>query len=188
MYIVKKLSDNSKEFLNTYYSIIDQMKNEMAEVLPCDSISAKFIKHIIPLENGGINLSQNILKFTTNIDVENFAKEVIEMHTANLSVLNKIGEKCACVCNKERDVNLYMRKYNEIFDTMNNRLNNIPTSNNINTFYITSMMIHHESAINFAKNLLAFTICDELKAYAGNMITAYTSHLSNMRNMLKGLN
>ncbi len=187
MFIVKKLSDNSKEYLNTYYEIIDQMKNAMQEDINSKSISETYIKQIIPHHEAGVKLSENILKYTTNVDVENFAKNYIFDQNIEIEKLQNMLEECACVCNSERDIKLYTRKFNEILDMMMKKLNMGPATNNIDALYLSSMLIHSEGAISFAKNALSYNICPSLKQLLSDIIDERNIYIKTIKDVLKNI-
>ena len=46
--LIKKLSDNSKEYLDAYYEIIDNIKSQIFAVESSDSISKIYIEQILP--------------------------------------------------------------------------------------------------------------------------------------------
>ena len=48
MNLVQKLSDNTKDYIDTFYKILDEMSTKMKEVEPSSSISATFIQQMIP--------------------------------------------------------------------------------------------------------------------------------------------
>ncbi len=187
MFIVKKLSDNSKEFLNTYYDIVDNLNQQMGAVEAGKSISEIYIKQTIPYMDGGIKLNENILKYTTNVDVENFAKNTIFDQQNHLKTLNDILEKCQCVCNNERDIKLYMRKFNDILTGMINHLNSTPATNNIDVLFLNTMLIFYENGIAFARNVLSYSICPELKQLATDIIDENTLYIKTIKSILKNM-
>lgn len=180
--IIKKLSDNSKEYLDTYYEIIDGMKNQMFAVENSDSISKIFIDQILPHISAGIQLSENILKYTTDIEIENFAKNIISQNNENLERLNTISNECECI-NNDRDIKLYTRKSNELIGAMITRLNSIQTGNNLNVLYLQSMTYYFEGFLSLARNLLNFEICSSLKNFINEQILHTTAKLSIIRNL-----
>lgn len=187
MYIVKKLSDNSKEYLNTYYDIVDNLNQAFTSVEPSNSISGTFINQFVTMLNSGIQMNDNILKYTTNTDVENLAKNISEDATGEIDRLNQMLENCACVCNGEKEIKIYIRKSNEIFNNLITRLNSVANSNNLDALYLTSMITHHENSILLAKNVLSFSICGELKEILSDILDEYALQLSSMRGLLKNM-
>lgn len=187
MFIVKKLSDNSKEYLNTYYDIIDKMKNAIDLVENGKSVGGLYINQITPMLLASIEMNENILKYTTNTDIENFAKNMTFDRNNELQKLNEITEKCACVCNTERDVKLYLRKFNEIYNNMIQKLNSVPASNNLDMLYLSTMTSLLEGIIYATNNVLAYNICPELKDFATNLIDEINLQLSTIKSILKNL-
>lgn len=187
MFIVKKLSDNSKEYLNTYYDIIDRMKKSIDSVEVGKSVGGTHISQITPMLQAGIEMNDNILKYTTNTDIENFAKNMTFDRNNELQKLNEITEDCACVCNNERDIKLYMRKFNEIYGNMMQRLNSAPATNNLDMLYLTTMTALLEGSINTSKNVLAYNICPELKEFAINLIDEMNLQIGTIKSILKQL-
>ena len=182
--LIKKLSDNSKEYLDAYYEIIDSMKSQIFAVELCDSVSKIYIEQILPHKTAGILLSENILKYTTDIEVEVFAKAIIAESNQDIEKLNEILDECTCVHNSDRDIKLYSRKATEIVTNMLTRLNAIQGTNNLNVLYLQAMMYHHEGELALAKNALNYEICDKLKIYINERIIKITAELAVIKNLL----
>lgn len=187
MFIVKKLSDNSKDYLDTYYNIVDQIQKDVGEITLGSSISEAYIKQIVPVFKGGIDMSENILKYTTNVDVESFAKNVIFDFQSNIDKLNALPDTCTCECNSERDVKLYTRKFDEIFNHMLTLFNANVSGNNLDLLYLGTLTTLLEGIINMTKNALSFTLCADLKQIATDIIDEQTLHLKTIKSLLKGM-
>lgn len=187
MFIVKKLSDNSKEFLDTFYNIVDQLNDSVDAVEPTKSISETYINQLVPLLQAGVKMNDNILKYTTNVDIENFAKNMNFDLNNEIEKLNQMKESCSCTCNNERDLKLYNRRFKELFNNTIQRLNNTPATNNVDAFYLTTMIIHHEGTIATAKNALSYTLCPELKELLMDIVDEQNLQISTMKGLLKNI-
>ncbi len=186
MNLVQKLSDNTKEYIDTFYKILDEMSNKMKEVEPSSSISATFIQQMIPHHEAAIKMSENILKYTTDTAIENLAKNIIADQTKDIEKMKDMLDACAECENSTVDINLYQREFLVIFDTMIRKMNGAPTTNNLNIDFLSEMIPHHEGAINMSKNLLKFEICSDLKLLAENIVLNQTNQLQLMQNLLRG--
>ena len=186
MNLVQKLSDNTKDYIDTFYKILDEMSTKMKEVEPSSSISATFIQQMIPHHEAAIKMSENILKFTTDTAIENLAKNIISDQTKDIENMKSMLDECSACENNDIDVNLYQREFLTIFDTMIRKMNNAPTTNNLNVDFLSEMIPHHEGAINMSKNVLKFEICEKLKTLAENIVLNQTSQLQLMQNLLRG--
>ena len=69
-----ELSNNTQEYLERFYSVLDTMINGMTAVQPTDSVSMDFIHQMIPHHRAAIQMSENLLRYTTNIPLQNIAK------------------------------------------------------------------------------------------------------------------
>lgn len=187
MFIIKKLSDNSKEFLNTYYDIVDQLEKEVSGVEVEKSISELFIKQVVPFFNASVKMNDNILKFTTNVDVENFAKNTSEEHKQNADTFLNMLESCSCACNSERDIKLYMRKFEELFNSTIHKLNSNPATNNLDAIYITSKINLSEGIVLMAKNVMVYGICQELKDFIPEIVEALNLNIGTLKSLLKNV-
>ena len=64
------LSNVTQAYLNAYYLILDTMVQRMTSVQLTYSISHNFIQQMIPHHQAAIEMSKNILKYTTNLEVK----------------------------------------------------------------------------------------------------------------------
>ena len=183
MFNIKKLSDNSKEFLNTYYSIIDQAKNDIINIPMGTNLSSVLIDQLIILFQSAIKMSENILNYTTDADVEDFAKNLIANYTQTIKDLQGIKQKCENIDCNEIDIKLYSRKALSVFNTLINNLNGTLASNNLNSIYLNAIHSHTKALIELFTMSLPLQMCDELKDY----LTTHLQSLSELLNNLKSL-
>ena len=182
--LIKKLSDNSKEYLDAYYEIIDNIKNQMFAVEVCGSISKIYIEQLLPHKTAGILLSENILKYTTDTEIEAIAKSIITQSNKDIETLNTHLSECTCVTNSDRDIKLYTRKATEIITNMITRLNSIQGTNNLNSLYLQALIYHYEGSLQLARNALSYEICDKLKHYINELIIKITAEIAVIKNLL----
>ena len=65
------LSNVTKEYLDRFYCILDEMIKGMSCAELTDSISHNFIVQMIPHHKAAIDMSLSILKYTTCIPLQN---------------------------------------------------------------------------------------------------------------------
>lgn len=183
--IIRKLSDNTKVYIDRYFAIIDEMAEKIKGIEDGDCISELFMRQMLAIHEGGVKMSENILTYTTNSNIEALAKSIIESSNKSITSLNEMGDCCReCVCH-ERDVNLYQRRFNSINENILSKMNGINVTNNLDVDFLSGMIPHHEGEIAMAKNLLGYEVCAEVKTFAENLITTHDMQLSQMRQMLR---
>ena len=72
-----RLSNVTKDYLTVYHCILDEMITGMTGAEDPDSISYDFITQMIPHHRAAIEMSHNILKYTTNIPLQDLAEGII---------------------------------------------------------------------------------------------------------------
>lgn len=80
----------TKEYLDTFYCILDKMIQGMTEAELSDSISYNFIVQMIPHHRAAIEMSHNILNYTTNLSVQKIATNIISEQTKS-TAFNRCG-------------------------------------------------------------------------------------------------
>ncbi len=184
---VYKLSNNTKDYLDTYLNILGTMEENMSEAVVTDSISTTFISQMIPHHMGAVEMSKNILRFTTNADLEALAKDIIKDQTSGIAQMKEMKENCAQIKNNERDIKLYLAGYQRIFENMINQMKNARTCNNLDVDFLSEMIPHHMGAINMCRNLLLFEICDDLKNFVEKLVSKQQEQLKEMQKLLFSL-
>ncbi|WP_068986341.1 MULTISPECIES: DUF305 domain-containing protein [Lysinibacillus] len=182
-----ELSNVTKAYLAEYQRILDKMIQGMTYVTLTCSISENFIKQILPHQVAAIKMSENVLRYTTNIPVQNLALEIIDTSAEVVECLEAIQNRCCIVQNSEYELYEYMCAYKEITEAMFKAMSLPPVSNNININYLREMIVHHQGGVRLAQNVLRFCICQELIPILKNMIQTMCDQICDMEKLLDAL-
>ncbi len=183
-----KLSTNSKEYISKYFEILNKMEEDMQAVELQEDIARHFIFTMIAYTNGGLLMADNVLKFTTNPDIEELAISLVDSASKEIDKLSPLLDSCKEVKNDKRDLILYERAYNDIFSKMVDRMETTQASNNINADFLSQMISHHQSAVAFMLNLLRFDICDGLRELVSQSIQDHNRQIESMQSLQRKLN
>lgn len=179
------LSNNTKDYLEVYYSILDNMIEGMTNVTLTDSISHNFIIQMIPHHRAAIQMSENLLKYTTNIPLQNIASGIITAQTQSIAAMQKVQPYCSRITNLERDLSLYQRRADQIMRTMFDRMLNARVSNDINSNFIHEMLPHHMDAVEMSKNALQYNLCVDLIPILDAIISSQERGIKQMQQVLR---
>ena len=182
-----QLSDVAKNYLAAYYCILDEMIRGMSQAQLTDSISENFIVQMIPHHMAAIEMSHNILKYTTNVPLQNIAANIITSQTESIQNMRQVQSSCAELKNCEQDVCLYQRRVSQVLQTMFQDMSNAPATNRINCNFMWEMIPHHRGAVEMSKNALQYDICPQLKPILDAIITSQQKGIREMQNLLKCL-
>ncbi len=185
MNISCNLSHVAKNYLETYNSILDEMISGMTSADLCDSISYNFIVQMIPHHQAAINMSHNILRFTTNLQLEKIAEQIIEEQTKSIANMRKIMCNCGRLENPKSQLCKYQDKLDDIISVMFDRMKNAKATNRIDCDFIREMIPHHMGAVEMSQTTLRFDICPELRPILEAIIVSQKRGIANMRALSK---
>lgn len=180
-----KLSNVTKAYLSRFHCILDEMIEGMTTAETTDSISHNFIAQMIPHHMAAIEMSENILKYTTLVPLQNIAQGIIVEQTKSIENMRETEEKCSECENAKRDVCLYRRSVDRILQTMFNGMENAAATNNINADFMREMIPHHRGAIEMSRAALQYDICCGLHPILDAIITSQQRGIQQMQHLLK---
>lgn len=182
-----QLSDVAKNYLAAYYCILDEMIKGMSQAELSDSISDNFIVQMIPHHMAAIEMSHNILKYTTNVPLQTIASKIITSQTESIENMRQIQSDCSQQKNCERDVCLYQRRVSQIMQAMFTAMSGASATNKINCDFMREMIPHHRGAVEMSKNALQYEICPQLKPILDAIITSQQRGIKEMQQLLNCL-
>lgn len=188
MYRECKLSNVTKTYLSRFHCILDEMIDGMTTAELTDSISHNFIVQMIPHHQAAIEMSENILKYTTFVPLQQIAQNIITEQTKSIENMREIECGCSECINSKCDVSLYQRRVNQIMQTMFKGMENAVSTNNINANFMREMIPHHRGAIEMSRNALQYDICAGLRPILNAIITTQEKGIMQMQQLLKNMN
>lgn len=180
-----RFSNVTKDYLSAFYCILDTMIRGMTEAKLTDSISHNFIVQMIPHHRAAIEMSENILKYTTNVALQDIASRIVTEQTKSIENMRAIECFCGKRCNSKQDLCLYQRRMDQIMQTMFSEMNHARSTNRINCNFMREMIPHHRGAVEMSGNTLQFDICPELKPILQDIITSQKKGIAQMQALLR---
>lgn len=172
-------------YLTCYKKILDEMIQRMNCIQPTESISQTFIAQMIPHHMAAIEMSRNLLKYTTCIPLQDIALHIITSQTKSIEDMQCADAPCSKACNSRRAVYSYFQNYRRITETMFTEMRKARSVNNINVSFMREMIPHHMGAVRMSKNALSFHICPELKPILDSIITSQEKGIKEMECLLQ---
>lgn len=180
-----KFTNATKDYLTTFYCILDNMIQGMTCAELTYSLSHNFIVQMIPHHRAAIEMSHNVLRYTTNYQIQNIASNIITMQTQSIDNMLAVDCQCSTLCNSRQDFCLYQRQFQMITETMFTDMGNACSTNNINANFMREMIPHHRGAICMSENALRYEICPELKPILNKIITSQEKGIQEMNHLLR---
>lgn len=184
---MQQFSDVTKNYLNCFYKILDDMIEGMTSAEPTDSISHNFIVQMIPHHRAAIEMSENLLRFTTCVPLQCIAQNIVSEQTKSIEDMQNVLRNCSQLENTQQELCRYEKRMCAIEQTMFSDMRAACADNNINADFMREMIPHHEGAIQMSKNALRFNICAELDPILEAIITSQENGVRKMRNLLHSI-
>lgn len=180
-----RLSNVTKDYLTKFHCILDNMIEDMSSAELNESISENFIVQMLPHHHAAIEMSENLLRFTTNVSLQDIATSIIAEQTKGMEDMKKVLNSCSRVTNCNEDVCLCQRATNQSMQTMFRSMENIPCMNNINTSYIKEMIPHHLGAIQISRITLQYDIAEDLTPILESIIVSQEQGVKQLQQLLR---
>lgn len=180
-----RFSNVTKDYLTEFYCILDRMIKKMTCAELTDSISNNFIVQMIPHHQAAIEMSQNLLKYTTCVPLQDIACNIIESQTKSIENMLCIQECCKNCINTDQELCLYKRRVDQILQTMFCEMENSCATNRIDCNFMYEMIPHHRGAVRMSENALEYCICPELVPILENIITSQKQGIAKMQRLLR---
>lgn len=175
---------STKDYLTRFYEILDNMIHGMERACLTDSISRNFIVQMIPHHRAAIEMSENLLQYTTCISLRKIASNIIVAQTKSISDMRHVLESCQMQTNSCQDLRLYQREVRLIMNTMFTEMNSARATNNISDTFMREMIPHHEGAVRMSENALRYCICPGLVPILNAIITSQEEGIKQMNQLL----
>lgn len=177
----------AKRYLYRYDEILNQMAEKMLSQNVTNSVTINFIKCMIPHHQAAIDMSKNLLEYTTYQPLQEMAENIIKMQTQGIQQMEEICKTTYGFANTPQVVDNYMKEYLEITKNMIEKMKNAPRCVNINLNFTNEMIPHHEGAIAMCENLLQYRMDPRLKLMAESIIKEQCEGVQQLKEVQKTL-
>lgn len=185
MHCSQPFQEAAETYLRRYHEILDNMIAGMTGAELTDSISHNFIVQMIPHHRAAIEMSENLLQYSTLAPLQRIAQGIIQEQTRSIGDMEQALPCCQRQCNTLQARQDYDRCFQRITRTMFSRMEAACASGNIDADFLREMIPHHQGAIQMSQNALRFPICQELRPILMAIITSQERGVRQMQRLLR---
>lgn len=179
-----KLSENARDYLTQFREILADMEQGMTSADLNDSISQNFIVQMIPHHRAAIEMSRNILRYTTCVPLQKIAAGIISEQTESIYQLEAALPQCCACQNAEQALCRYTACTQQIMKTMFREMGCASGTNCLDADFMREMIPHHKGAIRMSENALRFPLCPELHPILESIIISQKRGVQQMQRLL----
>lgn len=181
------LSANTERYLTCYRRILSDMITGMESANLTNSISGNFISQMLPHHRAAIEMSENLLRFTTDMTLQRIAENIISTQTESIAALERARRCCSMTFNSPQSAGLYKSRVSAIISRMFHRMETAAATNSIDCNFIREMLPHHEGAIRMSRTALDFSLCPALIPILNSIIISQSRGVREMRELSAAL-
>lgn len=181
------LSQNTAVYIDRFRSIYKTMVDSMRCVELTENISTSFIEQMIPHHRAAIEMSENLLQYTTNIPLQNIAENIISSQRKSIENMMAVYPSCQSCVNTAQELACYRQANTAILDTMFCGMESACVSNNINGNFMREMIPHHLGAVRMSENALHNCLCPGLVPLLDAIIDSQKKGIRQMQQLLRCL-
>lgn len=165
--------DQLDRYLTEQDSIMMNMMEEMIIREKTGSASIDFLKGMIPHHEAAIKMSESYLNYSKESSgLQAMAQDIITVQKKELDLMNGLIEKYREEGKKDQGrEDAYLEKFSGMFsrDSLSHHIN--PTgADTIDQAFAESMIMHHQMAVDMAKDILDYTDEEEIRQLAREII------------------
>lgn len=180
-----RLCSDTKEYLSTFHNILNEMISRMTEACLTDSISHNFIVQMIPHHQAAIEMSRNILQYTSFVTLQDIAEQIITEQTKSIENMEHILDCCSKQTNSQKELQQYQCHINQIMQNMFAEMGNAYANHSIDADFMREMIPHHRGAVRMSKTTLQYSICNELVPILQAIIASQERGIVQMEQLLR---
>lgn len=140
---------------------------------------------MIPHHMAAITMSRNLLKYTTNIPLQDIALGIIEEQTKSIENMKQILCSCRECGNCRQDLLNYQNQMDHIMQEMFSHMEQACETNQLNANFMREMIPHHMGAVRMSELTLSYEICPALIPILEAIIRSQERGICRMKRLLR---
>lgn len=175
------LSLNTQSYLAEYNAILARMASRMETAELNGSISGSFIRQMLPHHEAAIEMSRNLLRYTTDLSLQRVAQNIITEQTRSIEAMRRVRSTCANTQNTPQSAARYASCVTGIVGNMLSAMETARAVNSIDLNFISEMLPHHEGAIRMSRLALRFSLCPGLVPILNDIVASQSRGVRELR-------
>lgn len=152
------------------------------------SAAIDFLKGMIPHHEAAVKMSESYLNHGGNSEeLKTLAQDIITAQKEELKQMNRlIGEYEKDGSKDDANEDAYLEKYSEMFsdDSMSHHINP-DGAETMDQAFAEGMIMHHQMAVDMARDILDYTEEKEVRELAENIIELQEKEIAQMEKLVK---
>lgn len=161
--------------------IMTQMMADM-DVDASGSASLSFLKGMLPHHESAVAMAESYLKYGgTNDELKQLAETIIKDQTEEIEQMNRLIQELGEAGDSGEDEEGYLEAYSRMMSQHQHMHHGPSAAADVEQAFAEGMMMHHQMAVDMAKDILNYTKNEEVRSLAEAMIEAQEREIVQMQ-------
>lgn len=179
--------DSLSRYLTEQDSIMMKMMDDMVIREKSGNASLDFLKGMIPHHEAAIEMAESYLNYEgESEELKTIAKDIITAQKDELKQMNQLVKTYEKEGKKDQDKeDAYLEQYSKMFAD-GSMSHHVDTSgvDSLDQAFAKGMIMHHQMAVDMAKDILEYTDYEEIRTMAQNIIDVQEQEIAQMEKII----
>ena len=179
--------DDLSRYLTEQDSIMMNMMEDMVIREKSGNASLDFLRGMIPHHEAAIKMSESYLSYEGKSDeLKTIAQDIITAQKDELKQMNELVKSYEKDGKKDQTKeDAYLEQYSKMFadDSMSHHMD-ASGVNSLDQAFAEGMIMHHQMAVDMARDILEYTDYEEIRTMAQNIIDVQEKEIAQMEKIL----
>ena len=180
--------DNLSRYLTEQDSIMMNMMEDMVIREKSGNASLDFLRGMIPHHEAAIKMSESYLNYQGKSDeLKTIAQDIITAQKDELKQMNELVKTYETDGKKDQTKeDAYLEQYSKMFadDSMSHHMDTSDVDS-LDQAFAEGMIMHHQMAVDMARDILEYTDYEEIRTMAQNIIDVQEKEIAQMEKIVK---
>ena len=180
--------DDLSRYLTEQDSIMMNMMEDMVIREKSGNASLDFLRGMIPHHEAAIKMSESYLNYQGKSDeLKTIAQDIITAQKDELKQMNELVKSYEKNGKKDQTKeDAYLEQYSKMFadDSMSHHMD-ASGVNSLDQAFAEGMIMHHQMAVDMARDILEYTDYEEIRTMAQNIIDVQEKEIAQMEKIMK---
>ena len=180
--------DDLSRYLTEQDSIMMNMMEDMVIREKSGNASLDFLRGMIPHHEAAIKMSESYLSYQGKSDeLKTIAQDIITAQKDELKQMNDLVKSYEKDGKKDQTKeDAYLEQYSKMFagDSMSRHMD-ISGADSLDQAFAEGMIMHHQMAVDMARDILEYTDYEEIRTMAQNIIDVQEKEIARMEKIVK---
>lgn len=181
--------DDLSRYLTEQDSIMMNMMEDMVIREKSGNASLDFLRGMIPHHEAAIKMSESYLSYQGKSDeLKTIAQDIITAQKDELKQMNELVKSYEKDGKKDQTKeDAYLEQYSKMFagDSMSRHMDT-SGADSLDQAFAEGMIMHHQMAVDMARDILEYTDYEEIRTMAQNIIDVQEKEIARMEKIVKG--